>query len=264
MRVTGCHLVCSTFWNDQFRHNYPEIEFVHPGAVVHGIYAMFSIGWFYQGDGHCPLRHPREFRTLPLGQTAADILNIKFRHLKANLGVGERRPLKRIGLGIHSTAQTKYWNNPTGWQELTDFLKVIGYEVIVLSNEGDGYMGNSYPAGATVHPSGGFEQLKQVMLTCEAFVGIGSGLSWLAWTLGVPTVLISGFSRPESEFEDESVLRIFNEKSCNGCYNRYKFDAGDWNWCPDHAGTERQFECTKSITARHVIARMIESGFLGI
>jgi FkbM family methyltransferase len=30
-------------------------------------------------------------------------------------------------------------------------------------------------------------------------------------------------------------------------------DAGDWNWCPLHKGTDRQFECTKQITSEMVI-----------
>jgi len=30
-------------------------------------------------------------------------------------------------------------------------------------------------------------------------------------------------------------------------------DPGDWNWCPDHKGTERQFECSKSIEYTEVI-----------
>ena len=259
-----CKLVCSTFWNEQLSGQYPEIEFVSPGSVVDNIYAMFSIGWFFDGDSYCPRRHPRDFKNLPLGQTAADILNIEYKQERARLDVSNVIKSRKVGLGIHSTAQTKYWNNPTGWQDVTNFLTKIGYEVIILSNEGDGYMGNNYPSGASVLPSGSFDRLKEEMASCELFIGIGSGLSWLSWTLGVPTVLISGFSRPESEFEGDGVLRIFNESSCNGCYNRYKFNAGDWNWCPDHAGTERQFECTKSITGRHVIARMIEEGFVHI
>ena len=30
-------------------------------------------------------------------------------------------------------------------------------------------------------------------------------------------------------------------------------DAGDWEWCPDHKNTPRQFECTKSIKPEQVI-----------
>jgi hypothetical protein len=29
-------------------------------------------------------------------------------------------------------------------------------------------------------------------------------------------------------------------------------DAGDWNWCPDNKNTEKQFECTKSISFEDV------------
>ena len=102
------------------------------------------------------------------------------------------------------------------------------------------------------------------MSTCNFFIGIGSGLSWLAWTLNIPTVLISGFSDPISEFEGEDVVRIFNNSVCNSCFNRHKFDPGDWNWCPDQRGTERQFECTKSITGKMVINKIVNSGLVRV
>lgn len=258
----GCQVVCSTFWNSEFEANYPEIEFVHPGAVVNGIYAMFLIGWFFGEPDHNPQMHPRDFKKLPLGQTAADILGIEYVQTRAIMNTTSVTKKRRVGLGVHSTAQSKYWNNRDGWQRLTDFLIKLDYEVIILSNEGDGYMGNSHPTGATTLPPGNFETLKSEMLACDIFVGLGSGLSWLAWTLGVKTVLISGFSRPESEFEGTDVIRIFNEEVCNGCYNRHRFNPGDWNWCPDHKDTDRQFECTKSITANKVISEMIENGWL--
>jgi autotransporter strand-loop-strand O-heptosyltransferase len=93
------------------------------------------------------------------------------------------------------------------------------------------------------------------MLKSEAFIGIGSGLSWLSWALDVPTVLISGFSYKWAEMED--CIRIGAPiGKCEGCFNRIRLDAGDWNWCPDHKGTERQFECTKSITSEVVIKEL--------
>jgi hypothetical protein len=36
----------------------------------------------------------------------------------------------------------------------------------------------------------------------------------------------------------------------------FKFDKGDWFWCPEHKGTERQFECHKSITPEMVIDKI--------
>jgi autotransporter strand-loop-strand O-heptosyltransferase len=87
------------------------------------------------------------------------------------------------------------------------------------------------------------------------FIGIGSGLSWLSWGLGVKTVLISGFSYDWAEMRD--CIRISPPKGkCEGCFNRLRLDAGDWNWCPDHKGTQRQFECTKSITSEMVIKEL--------
>jgi autotransporter strand-loop-strand O-heptosyltransferase len=261
-KIWECDVVCSTFMNDQFIDNYPEITFVEPGSVVHGIYGMYSIGWFFGEDGHNTRRHPRDFRKFSLCQTASDILGIEYELERATIPTRGVEKKKRVGFGIHSTAQTKYWNNPTGWQELTNFFTIMGYEVVIYSNEGDGYMGNGYPIGATVNPAGDIESLKDAMMSCEIFVGIGSGLSWLAWTLRIPTVLISGFSTPVSEFEGDDVIRIFNPEVCNGCYNRYRFNPGDWNWCPDHKETDRQFECTKSITGSMVVSKILEKGWV--
>ena len=64
--------------------------------------------------------------------------------------------------------------------------------------------------------------------------------------------MISGFSTPDSEFTT-GVERVFNSSVCNGCYNKVRLDASDWEWCPFHKGTERQFECSKTITPQMVI-----------
>jgi hypothetical protein len=70
--------------------------------------------------------------------------------------------------------------------------------------------------------------------------------------LGTKTVLISGFSEDWAEMTD--CVRIGSPKGkCSGCFNRLKLDSADWNWCPDHKGTNRQYECTKSITSEMVI-----------
>jgi O-phosphoseryl-tRNA(Cys) synthetase len=46
----NCKLICSTFHNKWFESQYPEIEFVKPGTSVEGLYAMYTIGWFYNED----------------------------------------------------------------------------------------------------------------------------------------------------------------------------------------------------------------------
>jgi autotransporter strand-loop-strand O-heptosyltransferase len=88
----------------------------------------------------------------------------------------------------------------------------------------------------------------------QAFIGVGSGLSWLAWTMNTPVVMISGFSDVWTEFES-GCERIINTAVCNSCFNRERLDPGDWVWCPDHKGTDRHFECTKTIPTEVVIER---------
>ena len=89
-------------------------------------------------------------------------------------------------------------------------------------------------------------------MNAKAFIGIGSGLSWLAWTLKTPVVLISGFSEDYTEFMD--CERVSPPKyKCSGCFNKTRLDAGDWEWCPEHKNTNKQFECTTSITSEVVI-----------
>jgi autotransporter strand-loop-strand O-heptosyltransferase len=259
-KLHGCNVVVSTFKNELFKNKYPNIDFVNPGHVVNGLYAIYKIGWFYKGENFNPDLNPRDFKNLPLQSTSTDILGLNYTSLRPNINFSDTsRPIqeKYVCIGIHSTAQAKYWNNPKGWQELVDWFISKGNKVVLISREMDGYMGNKTPEGVIrIEGEKTLDNAIRYLKNCEMFVGIGSGLSWLSWSLNVPTVLISGFSNPITEFFDDNVLRIFNPDVCNSCFNRERLDAGDWNWCPDHKGTNRQFECTKSISGEYVIRRI--------
>jgi len=90
----------------------------------------------------------------------------------------------------------------------------------------------------------------------DAFVGLSSGLAWLAWAAGAPSVVVSGFTHPTNEFT--TPYRVINWHTCNSCWNdpavRFKHD--DFMWCPRHQNTSRHFECTRLITGDHVIAQI--------
>jgi autotransporter strand-loop-strand O-heptosyltransferase len=88
----------------------------------------------------------------------------------------------------------------------------------------------------------------------DFFIGLSSGLSWLAWAVGTPVVMISGFTHPINEFN--TPYRIINYHVCNSCWNdpRLLLTGGDFLRCPRHKDTPHQFECSRLITADHVKA----------
>ena len=175
-----------------------------------------------------------------------------YKEIRPNLNLPNVEKKKKVGIGFHSTAQAKYWNNKSGWQEVVDYLNNLGYECMIYSKEGDGYMNNFYPKGVSVFKGGNLQEVINDLSTCEFFVGLGSGLSWLAWACKLPVVLISGFSEKWAETKLDT-YRVINEDVCHGCFNWDRLDAGDWNWCPKYKRTNRQFECSKQITSEMVI-----------
>jgi autotransporter strand-loop-strand O-heptosyltransferase len=254
-----CNVIISTFMNDMFEERYPNLKFINPGDVAESLYAMYAIGLFYKEDNTINLlKNPIDPKTQTMQKMCSDILGLPFKEIKPKIkerNISFDKNLKQVCIGIHGTAQSKYWNNKEGWQKVVDWLNSKGYVVKLISREENGYMGNVHPTGIVKHPNGPIELVMDELKKSKAFIGIGSGLSWLSWGLDVPTVIISGFSYKWAEMED--CVRIAAPKGkCEGCFNRLRLDAGDWNWCPDHKGTERQFECTKSITGEMVIKEL--------
>lgn len=249
-----CQVVCSTFHNKLFEKQYPKIEFVEPGSNVTNLYGMYRLGMFYK-ENRSEIdftSHPTDPKQEPLTKIASDILGLDYIEVRPKLKKLGKHIRKRVCIAIHSTAQCKYWNNPTGWQDVTDYLINKGYEVRLLSKEEDGFMGNKNPTGVTLQPSGPLENVIETIQESELFIGISSGLSWVSWACGTPTILISGFTDVYTE-PIEGISRIINKDVCNSCWNHFDFDMGDWDWCPVHKNTERQFECSKNITSQDVI-----------
>jgi autotransporter strand-loop-strand O-heptosyltransferase len=249
----NCQVILSSFHNYLFKDQYPEIEFSEPGSVVYNITATFRLGWYYTDDFEQDLfRHPREFREQPMQKTASDILGLEFEEVRPKVKIPNVEKKKKVGIAIHGTAQSKYWNNPRGWQEVVNYLNDLGYEVMLYSREGDDFMGNKHPHGIVKFKGGSLQDVIDDLATCQFFIGIGSGLSWTAWAAKVPIVLISGFSEAYTETQFDT-YRVINKSVCTGCFNWDRLDPGDWVWCPKFKGTDRHFECTKSISSNMVI-----------
>lgn len=251
----NCEVIASTFMNSLFKDQYPNIQFAEPGEVVNNITAKYDIGWFYNGDNIDLYKMPVDPKTEPMQKTASNILGLEYKEIKPLLKLPNVEKEKLVTIGIHSTAQIKYWLYPNGWQTVVDYIKSEGYKPLLLSKESDGYMGNKHPEGLEQLPQGDISKVIEKLCSSKLFVGVGSGLSWLAWACNVPVVLISGFSEPYTEMSD--CLRVSTpEGFTTGCFNRHKLDPSDWNWDADHKGTDRQFECSTSIKPETVIDKI--------
>ena len=101
-----------------------------------------------------------------------------------------------------------------------------------------------------------WDEVVSYLYYADAFIGLGSGLSWVNWAIGKHTYMINGFVEEGHEFT--SNLTKITNNICIKCWNDpvHTFDAGDWDWCPIHKGTSRQFECQNSITAEMVIEKL--------
>ncbi len=261
----GCNVICamSPLIIPLLRDAYPQFRFVdHDELVAQGIpetvYATYCMGLFF--DDSANIWQPTDFRHVGLHRTAGYILGVDPSDIKPKLSLpDESRPIAEpyVCIAVQSSTQCKHWNNPEGWHQVIAFFKEQGFRVLCIDQKRVGGAGLSW----THIPHGSEDFTGDIPLTerarylrhAHAFVGLSSGLSWLAWAAGTPAVVISGFTHPNNEFE--TPYRVINWHTCNSCWNdvRQRFDHHDFMWCPRHAGTPQQFECTRLITGHHVI-----------
>jgi autotransporter strand-loop-strand O-heptosyltransferase len=258
----GCKLTCAMGEKliAIFRDAYPQINFLtHDEVKPERYYATYSIGLFF--DDKDFIHQPCDFRHVGLHRTAGYILGVDPTEMRPRLSIeNDARPIEEpyVCIAVQSTTQSKYWNNPDGWRSIVAFLKEAGYRVICIDQKpthGHGLIWNHIPNGAE-DETGDKSLAERVRYLRHAsfFVGLSSGLSWLAWAANTPVVMISGFTHPTNEFD--TPFRVVNYHACNSCWNDpgIRFDHHNFLWCPRHKDTPRQFECTRLITPDQVEA----------
>jgi len=274
----GCRVTCalSGLIIPMLRDAYPNLRFVTHEELVEqklaeAMYATYSLGIFFGDEAHD--WQPTDFRLVGLHRTAGYILGVDPAEEAPRLALpDESRPIAEpyAVIAVQSSSGCKYWNNPNGWREVVGFLKANGYRVICIDQKpvhGNGLMWTHIPHGSEDETGDRpLTERARWLRHASLFVGLSSGLSWLAWAAGCPVVLISGFTHPTNEFA--TPYRVINWHACNSCWNdpRHRFDHRDFFWCPRHQGTPRQFECTRLITPAQVkqaIARIPGFGAKG-
>ena len=245
---------------------YPGLKFIPLGTKpsLRNVYAIYFCGIFE--EDRKPWR-PVEHQHLGMQKTVAQILGLPLEDLHCRIPLGSPRPVKEpyVCISTMATNPTKYWNfrsdeslkDPDGWNILIRWLKSYGYRVFVLDRDKELFFSNnhSYRVPTEAEDLTGHIPIAErihYLEHADFFVGLPSGLSWLAWNCNIPVVMISGFTMPGCEFP--TPYRVTNFLFCHGCWNdtNFFFDAKSPVWCPRHVGTPREIECTKTITPKMV------------
>jgi len=240
-----------------FAPAYPELVFVGPDERPDNLYATYYMGIFFPCNDR--VHQPVDWRSVGLQKTIAYILGLspdEVRPIIAPQNLERTIEEPYVCIASQSTTQAKYWNNPAGWLNTIKHLKEKGYRVLCIDQKvchGAGSRWNTIPYGAEDFTGDlPLQERVDLLFHADFFVGLSSGLSWLAWAVGKPVVLISGFSLPTMEFY--TPYRLINYHVCNSCFSdsAIEFIHDDFEWCPRHKHTDRQYECSRFITPENV------------
>jgi len=202
------------------------------------------------------LTAPVDGRNLPLERAGGEILGIKTLPPKPIFKPTLPRIFSEryVCIGVQASSLTKGWHYPEGWKIIVDYLKSLGYRVFCIDREkfqSDGKYSSAMPDNAEDF-TGDFSIMERanMLYYAEFFIGLSSGLSWLADAVNCPVVMICGFSQDWYEFY--TPYRVANRLVCNGCFNDVRV-AFTRTTCPYHNGTARELECQKRIYPSQVI-----------
>lgn len=207
----------------------------------------------------------------PIQQGYAEQLGLQdFQYIRPRINSsGKNRPIKNkyITFSVHSTAQCKYWNHPDGrkkqvtsdnWNDLSGMFRKMNITPVCVDkweSFGVSPLFNHVPKKSLNVIDRSLIDAINYIEHSEFYIGLSSGMSWVAHALGKPVCMIANFLNENNEFQlgIHDYLRITEKSVCNNCWYTNTFNSGDWYWCPKHQNTEREFECHKLITPEKVM-----------
>lgn len=237
---------------DLLQKSYPEIQMVTKADIKkYKPYAFYYIGIWVNDNG---IHQPCDYRLVGTHRNVAYVLGVDPEEEKPRLDLSHPRtiPVPYVCIATKASGHEKEWNNPYGWYDVVHWLKDYGYQVLCIDKEpitGRDGIYNYIPHGCTdLTGNIPLQDRVNILKDADFFIGLPSGLSWLAWACNIPVVIISGFSHPTTEFY--TPYRVINYLVCNSCWNdmRETFDR-NYFWCPRN----KNFECTRKISSKQVI-----------
>lgn len=223
--------------------SYPELNFLeYTDKQAYQENINFKIGCFDHID----------WRNKNLQEIACFILGLNYKEERCvikNLDLKKQINYEKyVCIAVQTTGQFKYWNNNEGWIKTIDYLKNLGYKIVCVDKNHvfgrEPYI-NVCPYNVDYFAGDkSFDEIINIIANCDFFMGLSSGLSWLAWALNKKIIRIN--SSVNTKFEFFTPYSVQNLNVCNSCFNniKYKFDIYNWSWCPEN----KDFECSKQIT----------------
>lgn len=205
----------------------------------------------------------------PMMRSVAERLGIDYREIRPKIKCFyKERPLKQryITLSMQSTHQGRYWNYRDGWDILIKSIKKK-YRLSVVCIDKDESFGadkifNLCPKEAINRCGLNLSDVTNYMHHAEFHIGLSTGLSWLAYGLNKPVVMVCNVTKNDFEFQD-NCIRIVNENVCHGCLNEINYEEiqhqlnTNWHWCAKYENDKKRiYECTRSITPDMVLKQM--------
>ena len=190
----------------------------------------------------------RDYRVLKLQEMATDILGLPFEERRLDLSGLAGSPIisgDYVCIAPKASVRPKEWNCPGGWQRLVNWLRSQGFKVVWISKEPCELEGVKDRSGDKAL----IERITELK-HAKFFIGVSSGLSWLAWSVGTHVFMINGPTYDWHEFEN-NVDHISRLDVCRGCWNDLNFQK------PGHCPRDRYYECTRFIYPE-MVARRIE------
>jgi autotransporter strand-loop-strand O-heptosyltransferase len=172
--------------------------FLEPNIHIHNVYAQYYIGAHKTGAESYAQLNVDE---VPLQKMASHILGLK--HFESQPWLGTRfngtRPRikdRYVCLSEHASDEKKYWREPDGWQKVVDYLNSQGIKVAVISRE-------PTQLNNVIDLTGDrpIEERMFDLIHAECFLGVSSGLSWLAWGLHRRVIMVSDGTPTFHEFQ---------------------------------------------------------------
>tara|TARA_Y100000034_G_C6821561_1_gene370061 strand:- start:40 stop:933 length:894 start_codon:yes stop_codon:yes gene_type:complete len=168
-----------------------------------------------------------------------------------------RRPT--VSMASLSTMQQRFWTLKGGWNRVISYLKQRRIDVVSLDQDiqfGGGVPRGDIPAytpipSASKNKTGlSLRAVANYINKSLFFMGLSGGLSWLAWALNKPVVMVVGPISERYHFENPYLVQ--NKNVCHACWDKHEMVANDWYWCPE----KKDFECSRQITPEMVIEKI--------